>query len=150
MTICVHCVHWFKVEENMMEIEQTNIYCAFQSGIHALRWCICHSRGIPGPEWSIHTASQLIKVGLIQIQERHSGLDCRSQLCQQINHRPANTWERKLQLCHEYLSRVTVSYTVGCGSGMCPNIDDMPANAATLLRISEPVSHILRQVHNRA
>jgi len=36
----------------------------------------------------------------------------------------------------------------GCGSEECQNFNDMPATAAALPRICEPMSHILTQVLN--
>jgi len=36
----------------------------------------------------------------------------------------------------------------GCRSEVCQNFNDMPAKAAALPRISEPMSHILTQVLN--
>jgi len=59
-------------------------------------------------EWFNHNESQLAKVALIEIQQCHAGLDCRSQLCLNVNHRPERTQQWKLQLRHEYPSRVSV------------------------------------------
>jgi len=132
----------------MMRMKQTTELIALLTEIHVLRWRIYRSRGVPGPEGYIHNELQLVKVGFIHIQEPHSGLDCRSQLCQNINHRPGNTQKRSLQFTHGYLSSVSVSDTLGCGSEECPNINDMPPKPVTSLRICEPISHILTQVLN--
>jgi len=148
MIICVHCIHWFKVKEHMMRMKETKIYSALQTGIHALWWRICHFWGVPGLKWNIHNESQLVKVGFIQIQEHHSGLDGRFQFLQNINQRPGNVLQGKLHLSHEYLSHVSVSDTLPCGSWVCPNFNDMPGTAATLLPISEPMSDILTEVLN--
>jgi len=95
MTIWVHCIHWFKVKEHMMRINQTKIYSALQTGIQALRWGIPCSRGVPGPEWYIHNQSQRDKVSFIQIQEHYSVLDGRFWLCLNFNQRLGNTRQGK-------------------------------------------------------
>jgi hypothetical protein len=59
------------------------------------------------------------------------------------NHRPGHTQQRKVQLCHEYPSRGSVSDTLGCRSEVCPNNYDIPAWAAALPQIHERMSHIL-------
>jgi len=105
----------------------------------------CHCSGVPGLEWYIHHELQIVKVGFRQIQECHSGLDCRSQLCLTIKYRPGNTWQRKLQLGHESPSRVPVSNSLGCWSEVWPNYYDMPVQPTALPQISEPESHILTQ-----
>jgi len=112
----------------------------------------CRSWGVPDQEWDIHNELQLAKVDLIEIQERHSGLDCRSQLCLNFNywpdHRPGHTQQCKVQLHHKYTSRVVVSETLGCRSEVCLNNYDIAAQAAALPQISEPMSHILTQKLN--
>jgi len=133
-------------KKNMMIMKKSELQSALQTGIHALQRRICCSRGVPGPILYIHNESQLVKAGFIQIQEPHSGLDGRSQLCQNITQQPGNTRQQKLQRRHEYLCHVTVSYTLRCRSEMCPKINNMPATAATLLRMSQPMSHILTEV----
>jgi hypothetical protein len=91
-----------------------------------MKWGICTSEtdcrswGVPDQEWDIHNESQLAKVDPIEIQERHSGLDYRSQLCQNFNywpnHRPGHTQQWTVQLPHEYPSRVSVTNALGCRS----------------------------------
>jgi hypothetical protein len=114
----------------------------------------CRSWGVPDLEWDIHNELQLAKVDLIEIQERYSGLNCRSRLCLNFNHwpnhRPGHTQQRKVQLHHEYPSRVSDSDALGCRSEVCPNAYDIPPQAAALPRISEPMSHILTpELNNR-
>ena len=99
---------------------------------------------------NIHNDSQLVKVGFIPIQEAHSGQDWRSQLWMIFNHRLEKPWQWKRDLSQEYLSRVSASNSLGWGSEVCQNLNDMPAKAAALPRISEPMSHILTQVLNIA
>jgi len=112
-------------------------------------WC---SWGVSDLKWDIHNESQLAKVDLIEIQERHSGLHCRSQLCLNFNHwpnhRPQHNQQQKVQRRHEYPSRVSVSNALGCWTEVCPNDYDIPAQAAALPRISELMSHILTPEHN--
>jgi len=55
-----------------------------------------------------------------------------------------------LQHSYNYLRRVWVSSTLWCRSEVCLTFSDMPAKAATLLQISEPMSHILTEVLNIA
>jgi len=150
MRICVHSIHWFKVEENMMRMKETKILSALQTEIHALQWRIWHSRGMSGLESYINHESQLVKIGLIQIKEPHSGLDCRYQLCQNFNHKPGNTWLRKLHLSLKYQRHISVSDTLECRPELWPNFDDMRAKAATLQQMSEHVSDIWTEVLNIA
>jgi hypothetical protein len=55
-----------------------------------------------------------------------------------------------MQLSHENLSHDSLSDTLRCGSSVCPIFNDLPAKAATLLQISEPMSYILTEVLNIA
>jgi hypothetical protein len=107
----------------------------------------CCSWGVPDLEWDLHNQLQLGKVDLIDIQECHSGLDCRSQLCQNFNHwpnhRPGHTQQQKVQVRHEYSRCVSISDAMEYRSEVCPNSYDIPAQAAALPRNSEPMSHIL-------
>jgi len=99
---------------------------------------------------NIDNHSQLVKVGFIHMQEAHSGQDWRSQLWMIFNHRPGNPRQWKRHLSQEYLSHISTSNSLGCGSEVCQNFNDMPAKAADLPWISEPMSHILTQVLNIA
>jgi len=110
----------------------------YRMAVHALRWLICPSWGVPGLQWYIHNEWQLAKVSFIHIQECHSELDCRFQLCLNFNHRPGNTQQQNQQLSHEYTSRVSTLDALGCWSEVCPNFWDMPMKDAALPRISEP------------
>jgi len=126
MTICVHSVHWFKAEENMITMKQyQNEKCTMKWGTCASE-AYCRSWGAPDLEWDIHNQLQPAKVDLIEIQQCHSGLDCRSMLCLNFNHRPGNTQQQKVQLRHEYASRDSVSSTPGCRSNALPNDRDIP------------------------
>ena len=91
-----------------------------------------------------------MKVSIIHNPESHSGLDCRPQLCLNFNHRPGNTWRQKLQLSHEYSSRVSASDSLGCEPAVYLNIDVMLAKAVALPQIREAVLHILTWVLNIA
>jgi len=81
---------------------------------------------------TIHNDWQLVKVGFIHIQEAHSGKVRRSQLGMIFNHRPGKPQQRKRHLSQEYPSHVSASDSLGCGSEVCQNINDMPAKAADL------------------
>jgi len=116
--------------------------------VHALQWLICRSWGMHEIETYIHNDLQLVLVGFIHIQEAHSEQDWRSQLCMIFNHRPEKPWQQKLHLSLEYPNRVSASDSLGCGSEVCQNLNNIPAQAATLPQISEPMSHILTQVLN--
>jgi len=112
----------------------------------------CCSWSVADREWHIHNDSQLAKVDRIEIQERHSGLDCRSLLCLNFNHwpnhRPGHAQQGKVQLRHDYPSRVSVSDALGCLSEVCPNNYDVPTQAAALPQICDPMSHIPTQKLN--
>jgi len=108
----------------------------------------CRCWGMPNLEWDIHNESQLANVGLIEIQECHSGPDCRSQLCLNCNHIPGHTQQRKAQLHREYPSHISVSDTLGWQSEVCPNYYDISAEAVALPWISKPLSDILSQELN--
>ena len=101
-----------------------------------------------GLELYIHNWSLLVKCGFIQIQERHSGLHCRSQLCLNFNQMPGKNWLGKLHLSHEYPSCISVSHTQGRGAQVGLNINATLENAAALPQISESVSHNLHQATN--
>jgi len=67
-----------------------------------------------------------------------------------LNHRPGHTQQRKVQLRHEYPSRVPLSNALGWQSEVRPNEYDSPAHAAPLPPLSEPMSHILtEELNNR-
>jgi len=154
MTICVHSVHWFKVEEKVVRITQTKIYRALWIGEHALR-----RRTVAFEEcltWNetFTMSCKLANVDLIEIQERHSGLDCTSRLCLNFNHwanhRPGHLQQPKVQLYHQYPSHSSDSDALGCRSEVCPNDYDIPPQAAALPWISEPMFHILTlELNNR-
>jgi len=108
----------------------------------------CHCSGMPELKWDIHNESQLAKVGLIESQECHSGLDCWSHLCLNFNHTPGHTQQQKEQHCHEYLSRVSVSDVLQCKSEVYQNDYNLPVQAVALLRISELMTHKLTQELN--
>jgi hypothetical protein len=103
----------------------------------------CGCWGVSDLEWDVRNESQLAKVGLIEIQACHAGLDCRSQLCLNINHRPEHTQQSKAQLHHEYPSSGLASDALGCPFEMCPNDYDIPAQGAALPPLCEPKSYIL-------
>jgi len=129
-----------------MRMKQTKVYSAQHTGVHALQWHICRSWSIPGIEWYIHKQSQLVKVGLIWIHQHQSGLDCRSQLCLMLNNSPGTNEQQKLELTHEHPTCISVTYSLGCGSDVCPNFYDLPGNAVALPLICEPVTHILTHI----
>jgi len=108
----------------------------------------CRCWGMPDLEWDIHNESQLAKVGLIEIQEHPSGLDCKSMLCLNFDHSPGHAQGWKVQHWQEYLSCVSVSDALGCRSKVCPNDYDMLAQAAALPWTCEPLSHTLTQEFN--
>jgi len=134
-----------------MKMKHTKIYkLHYILQVDALRWLICRCWGAPGLKWYIHNDLQLVIAGFIHIQEAHSGQDWRTQLRMISNHRPGKPQQWKLHLCKKYPSRVPASDSPGCRSEVCQNVNDRPANAAALPRISEPMSYILTEVLNIA
>ena len=79
---------------------------------------------------------QLVKVGFIHIHKAHSGQNWRFQFWMIFNHRPRKPQQWKGHLRQEYPSCVSASNSLGCGSEVCQNFNDMPANAAALPQIS--------------
>jgi len=106
-----------KLDEN--EVNQ-NSKCTMDWGTCASE-AYCRRWGVPRPECDIHNQSWLAKVGFRQIQQPHSGLDCWSLLCLNINGRPGNTLQSKLECTNEYQSRAPVCNSLGCRSKVFRN-----------------------------
>jgi hypothetical protein len=69
-------------------------------------------------------------------------------LCLMFNDRPEHTQQRMEQVCHWYVSRVSVSDALGWQSGLCTNDHDWSAQAEALPQMCEPMSHLLSQELN--
>jgi len=126
MTICVHSVHWSKAEDDMTWMKQTKIKIALSSGVQAL-W-----RLIVAVEACLSWNETFIM----------------SRTLPKLNYRPTHTQQRKVLLRHKYPNCDAVSDTLGCRSWVSPNDCDIPAQAAALPPISEPMSQILTQERN--
>jgi len=98
---------------------------------------LCHW-GIPGMEWHINNESWCVKVGLTKPNEPLTGLDCRFQVCLNVNQRPWNTQEGKLTLRDEYTTHVSSSDSPGCGPELCLIRYHMAANPVAWQLIHEP------------
>jgi len=148
MSICVHTIQWFKIEENVMRMKQSKMSSALWTGIHAPWWPIYRCCSMSGLEWYFHNESQLVKVGFIQFQEPHSGLHCRSLWWLNIDCRPQNTWQQQMQLRDQYPTRLSLSNSLWYRVGVCPNFHGMLANAMALPWIREPGFYSLTLVIN--
>jgi len=63
--------------------------------------------------------------------------DCGSQVRLNLNHRPANSLQQKLQLSHELANYVSLSDFLGCGSEVCLNFYHLLATAVATPAIHE-------------
>jgi len=146
MTICVHSVHWFKAEENLMRMKQTKIESALWSGVHALQRLIVAVEACLSWKDTLTMSGSLPKLASYKsknvIQDWIADPNCAGNL----KHRPGHMQPRNLQRSHEYPSRVSDS--LGCGSVVCPNDYDIPAQAASSPQIQELISPILTQALN--
>jgi hypothetical protein len=117
-----------------------------------LRICTSKADGrcsvVPVLESFIHNKSQLGNIGFITIEECCSGLDSRSQLPLNFNHRPGNMQQWILHRGYDYQSCVSVANSLECRSEVYQSEFDVPAQAATLSGIGEPMPHILTQERN--
>lgn len=105
-------------------------------------WCVV------GREWYVHNVLRLVKVGFRRTLEHHSGLNCRSQLCQNFNYMPDNTQQQKLQQIHKYPNCMLATNSQWFGSKVYLNMYDNSATAVAVPDIYYPESDILTQGFN--